>query len=85
MDINVSNKEPSDLTRILRVWDELAYNPKGFDLRSDSTVVDIGAHIGSFNYMQQQPKKVSKYLAMNPTPRILLVSNGMCKQVAVQM
>lgn len=44
------------------------YSPKGFDIKLNDTVIDIGAHIGSFTVLAGKRAKNGRVLAYEPDP-----------------
>jgi len=48
------------------VWIHKSYNPKGFEIKSDDIVVDIGAHTGIFTILASYYAKNGKVYAFEP-------------------
>src|SRR3989344_3174099 len=48
------------------VWIHKSYNPKGFEIKSDDVVIDIGAHAGIFTILASYYAKNGKVYAFEP-------------------
>jgi len=71
------HKDGSDERRIEDIWIEKEYNPEGFELKENDTVIDIGAHIGIFTTYAAKLAKQGKVYSFEPCPEnfILLEKN----------
>ncbi|MEI8012980.1 MAG: hypothetical protein WCI27_10985, partial [Candidatus Omnitrophota bacterium] len=64
--IRLYPKPASDLMIISEVWHERAYCPEGFNIDRDSTVIDLGAHIGAFAIFAAKQAAQGKIFAFEP-------------------
>jgi len=60
--------ETSDRAIFHEIWVRKYYNPKGFIIKEDDLVIDIGAHIGIFAVFAAQFAKNGKIYAFEPMP-----------------
>ena len=68
MNVRILEGDSSDLLRILQVWDAKIYNVAGFELETNSKVLDIGAHIGSFTLYAATIAQGTKVFSYEPHP-----------------
>ena len=54
---------------ILEVWIQEGYTPKGFQIKPNDTVIDIGAHIGSFSVYAARKANNIKVFSYEPDKR----------------
>ncbi len=60
--------ETNDKTILNEIWIKKLYTPKGFEIRRDDTVIDIGAHIGFFTIFAAYHAKKGIVYSFEPEP-----------------
>ncbi len=60
--------ETNDKTILNEIWIKKLYTPKGFEIRKDDIVIDIGAHIGFFTVFAAWYSKKGIVYSFEPEP-----------------
>jgi len=58
----------SDVTMLMETWGLKCYNPKGFEIKKNDVVFDIGTHIGSFSIYAAKQAFQGKVFSFEPLP-----------------
>ncbi len=51
-----------------QIWLNRVYEPKGFEIKENDIVLDVGAHIGLFSILASSKAREGKIYAFEPTP-----------------
>jgi FkbM family methyltransferase len=64
----LARPQTADRDVVLEVWGRHCYTPRGFEISPEDTVVDIGAHIGTFSIYASGRAKNGRVYALEPVP-----------------